>query len=198
MRRLTTDNPQNNTDAARNLFFVKDGEAWVRRGSPEPDYPDISLLSFTRRILATYGIHLEELDDQELSNELFDMLFYGPETTGGLIALLYSAGWAFAELRAHLKHYEDLEEAGRLVTLPCNPKDTVFLIESVYEGRKKVGEEVVEAEIDRFIIADGKGPVADVCSDGGGWYEALEPKDFFRTREEAVAAMLLQEQDGHG
>ena len=96
MKRLTTDNPQNNTDAARNLFFIKDGEAWVRRGSPEPDYPDISLLSLMRRILATYGIHLEELDDQELSNELFDMLFYGPETTEGLIALLYSAGWAFA------------------------------------------------------------------------------------------------------
>ena len=37
MKRLTNDNPQNNTETALNLFFVKDGQAWVRRGGPEPD-----------------------------------------------------------------------------------------------------------------------------------------------------------------
>ena len=37
--RLTTDNPQNNVETALNLFYIKDGETYVRGGGPAPDYP---------------------------------------------------------------------------------------------------------------------------------------------------------------
>ena len=110
MKRLTTDNPRNNIETALNLFYVKDGQAWVRGGGPEPDCPDVPLCDFMRRILRTNEIGVDESNDQELSDALFDMLFYGVDTADGLIALLYSAGWAFAELRERLKAYEDAAE----------------------------------------------------------------------------------------
>lgn len=41
MKRLTTDAPKNNLESALNLFYAKDGEAWVLGGGPEPNYvPD--------------------------------------------------------------------------------------------------------------------------------------------------------------
>ena len=107
MKRLTTDNPQTNIETALNLFYVKDGQAWVRGGGPEPDCPDVTLCDFMRRILRANEIDMDESSDQELSDELFDMLFYGVDTADGLIALLYAAGWAFAELRERLKAYEE-------------------------------------------------------------------------------------------
>ncbi len=197
MERLTTDKPvreMNNTELAHNACYGVDGLARYRDFDMDVDARDLC----TRLVDEYCGLEGEFHGDLDFDEFMADALQYGPEEPLGLIALFYRSIWAQAELRARLKRYEDLEEAGRLVTLPCNPKDTVFLIESVYAGRKKIGETVAKAEIDRFIIADGKGPVADVCTDGGGWYEAMEPKDFFRTREEAVAAMLLEEQADHG
>jgi hypothetical protein len=43
MKRLTIDQPENNTETALNLFYVKDGEAWARGGGEAPDYPDVRL-----------------------------------------------------------------------------------------------------------------------------------------------------------
>ena len=40
-------------------------------------------------------------------------------TPRGLIATFYQNLWAMAELREKLKYYEDLEEQGRLLLLPC-------------------------------------------------------------------------------
>lgn len=40
-------------------------------------------------------------------------------TPRGLIATFYQNLWAMAELREKLKYYEDLEEQGRLLVLPC-------------------------------------------------------------------------------
>ena len=34
MKRLTTNCPDNNLDAALNLFYIKDSETWVRGGLP--------------------------------------------------------------------------------------------------------------------------------------------------------------------
>lgn len=49
-------------------------------------------------------------------------------TPRGLIATFYQNLWAMAELRERLKYYEDLEEQGRLLVLPCKVGDTVYEI----------------------------------------------------------------------
>lgn len=36
MKRLTTDAPKTNLESALNLFYAKDGEAWVLRGGSVP------------------------------------------------------------------------------------------------------------------------------------------------------------------
>ena len=50
----------------------------------------------------------------------------GISTPRGLIATFYQNLWAMAELREKLKYYEDLEEQGRLLVLPCKVGDTVY------------------------------------------------------------------------
>lgn len=109
MERLTTDNPQNNTEVALNLVYVKDGQAWVRNGGPDPGYPDVTLYDYMRLIIACHGpMSIKgEFTDDELGDALDDALFDGIETKEGLVALLYTLAWAFAELRHRLAEYED-------------------------------------------------------------------------------------------
>ena len=211
MKRLTNDNPQNNTETALNLFFVKDGQAWVRRGGQEPNCPDVSLCDFMRRILRSNEIDVDESSDQELSDALFDMLFYGVDTADGLIALLYSAGWAFAELREKLKRYEDTcmepediaalrhsaeitrracqpflaaEAAGTLFVLPCKLHEPVYVIN---------GGEICEAipcdvKIMR-LLGKQKDSLLFSTWETGSFCDSDIGKTVFLTREEAEAAL---------
>ena len=120
MDRLTTDKPTSNVGHAHNLFYAKDGMwTWIRGGGPAPDYKDISLCSFARKLCAEH-IPDEDLpaDDVNLNWQMSEWLLDGPESLAGLIALLYTAGWAFADLRQRLKYYEDLQDAGRLTIWP--------------------------------------------------------------------------------
>jgi len=114
MKRLTTDAPKTNLESALNLFYAKDGEAWVLRGGSEPAYVDVTLFDYIRSaILNTLGpkTPILDLDDEEIGNVLSEgWLFDGNKTVEGIIATLYTAGWVAAELRARLKMYEDREE----------------------------------------------------------------------------------------
>lgn len=114
MKRLTTDAPKTNLESALNLFYAKDGEAWVLRGGSEPAYFDVTLFDYIRSaILNVLGpkTPILDLDNEELGNVISEgWLFDGNKTVEGLIATLYTAAWAFAELRARLKMYEDREE----------------------------------------------------------------------------------------
>lgn len=114
MKRLTTDAPKNNLESALNLFYTKDGEAWVLRGGSEPAYVDVTLFDYVRSaILNTLGPNtpILYLDDEEIGNVLSEgWLFDGNKTVEGIIATLYTSGWVAAELRARLKMYEDREE----------------------------------------------------------------------------------------
>lgn len=101
---------------------------------------------------------------------------------------------ALTEIYEKLAHYEDLEEQGRLITLPCAVGDTVYGI--VWEN-----------------CHDGKCPWLDTtgkCTKGGisseycpqeviSWEFALEdlynPRRFYLTREEAEAALKGAEHD---
>lgn len=121
MERLTMDKPvakMNMTELALNCCYVKDGKARYR--------------DFVKRLLVEYGI-IEQLDVVLRNNDAFDELMiewltYDPKDIKGLIALVYKNLWAMAELRERLKEYEDLEEQGLLVKLPCRVGDTVHAI----------------------------------------------------------------------
>lgn len=78
-----------------------------------------------------------------------------------------------------LQHYEDLEEQGRLITLPCKIGDTVY-------GIRRYQDRIVKAGTvsEMFYNRDGELIIAikNVCR--GCW-----GKQIFGTREEAEAAL---------
>jgi hypothetical protein len=108
MKRLTTNCPDNNLDAALNLFYIKDSETWVRGGGDGPDYPDIRLYDFIRKAAKILLPDLEfPMDDDGVDYAMGELLLDGPDEPTGLLALLYTAAWAYAELRGRLMQYED-------------------------------------------------------------------------------------------
>ena len=108
MKRLTTNCPDNNLDAALNLFYVKDFETWVRGGGDGPDYPDIRLYDFIRKAAKILLPDLDfPMDDDGVDYAMGELLLDGPDEPTGLLALLYTAAWSFAELRGRLMQYED-------------------------------------------------------------------------------------------
>lgn len=69
------------------------------------------------------------VDKTEFDEEILDNLTIDPfSDVRGLIALFYRNLWAMADLREKLKYYEDAEEQGLLLRLPCKPRSEVFLI----------------------------------------------------------------------
>ena len=110
MKRLTTNCPNSNLEAALNLFYVKDFETWVRGGGDGPDYPDIRLYDFIRKAAKTLLPDLDfPMDDDGVDYAMGELLLDGPDEPTGLLALLYTASWSYAELRGRLMQYEDTE-----------------------------------------------------------------------------------------
>lgn len=120
MKRLTTNCPDNNLDAALNMFYIKDFETWVRGGGDGPDYPDIRLYDFIRKAAKILLPDLDfPTDDDGVDYAMGELLLDGPDEPTGLLALLYTAAWSYAELRGRLMQYEDTgltpEEVSTLV-----------------------------------------------------------------------------------
>ncbi len=108
MKRLTTNCPGNNLDAALNMFYIKDFETWVRGGGDGPDYPDIRLYDFIRKAAKILLPDLDfPMDDDGVDYAMGELLLDGPDEPTGLLALLYTAAWSYAELRGRLMQYED-------------------------------------------------------------------------------------------
>ena len=108
MIRLTTNCPDNNLDAALNLFYIKDFETWVRGGGDGPDYPDIRLYDFIRKAAKILLPDLDfPMDDDGVDYAMGELLLDGPGEPTGLLALLYTAAWSYAVLRGRLMQYED-------------------------------------------------------------------------------------------
>lgn len=108
MERLTTNCPDNNLDAALNLFYIKDFETWVRGGGDGPDYQDIRLYDFIRKAAKILLPDLDfPMDDDGIDYAMGELLLDGPDEPTGLLALLYTAAWSYAELRGRLMQYED-------------------------------------------------------------------------------------------
>lgn len=69
------------------------------------------------------------VDKTEFDEEILDNLTIDPfSDVRGLIALFYRNLWAMADLREKLKCYEDAEEQGLLLKLPCKVGDKVYQI----------------------------------------------------------------------
>ncbi|MGM9917579.1 hypothetical protein [Anaerotignum sp.] len=128
MKRITTDNvcEMGIVGLAHNCCYIgKDGYARYR------DFDmDIDARELAKELL-------KELAKQDVDFESdgdFDEWIgscYGEDGIGtihGLIAMFYQNIWAMSELRETLKRYEDLEEQGRLLVLPCKVGDTVWYI----------------------------------------------------------------------
>ena len=108
MKRLTTERPQDNVQSTLNLFYVKDKETWIRGGGPAPEYRDVTLDDFMRRMIKEKHLDVKVPEDwKEFSAMMAEWLMDDPESETGMLALMYAAAWGFAEIRERLKRYED-------------------------------------------------------------------------------------------
>ena len=125
MERLTTNKDVSEMgmyELAHNACYIKDGVARYRDFETDIDARDLA------RELAWMlaDIELSSYDDN-FDEEMLENLQYDiTKEPIGLIALFYRNLWAMADLRERLSEYEDLEEQGLLLRLPCPIGTTVY------------------------------------------------------------------------
>ena len=115
MKRLTTDKPSNNTETMLNYAYAKDGYVHLSYADGEED---IRLTEYLCR--AAQEIGCEFATEENILNG--DMCLECDCKVSILNVLAIQA----AELRERLKKYEDAEEQGLLVRLPCKVGDTLY------------------------------------------------------------------------
>ena len=183
MKRLTTNCPDNNLDAALNLFYIKDFETWVRGGGDGPDYPDIRLYDFIRKAAKILLPDLDfPMDDDGVDYAMGELLLDGPDEPTGLLALLYTAAWSYAELRGRLMQYEDTEltpeeidmdhEAAETLRQLCRGYDLgrlVNLAEADKDGRVVVRPYRIDAAV--YVLVKDE---AVFYPETNGWYIGKE------------------------
>lgn len=126
MERLTSNknvSDMSMIELAHNSCYADD-----ERNARYRDYEmDMDARDFARNLMVTLTKDELPISDTEFDVEILDDLAIDPfSDVRGLIALFYRNLWAMANLRETLKKYEDLEEQGRLVKLPCKVGDTVY------------------------------------------------------------------------
>ena len=133
--------------------------------------------------------------NSEFDVEILDDLAIDPfSDVRGLTALFYRNLWATANLRETLKKYEDLEEQGRLIKLPCKVGDTVWDNDygrpcaytitafSFGECEEYICEPVTTKEV-VFYYANSSGSIT------GSFAESEIGKTVFLTKSEAEAKL---------
>lgn len=219
MKRLTTDCPDNNLDAALNLFYIKDFETWVRGGGDGPDYPDIRLYDFIRKAAKILLPDLDfPMDDDGVDYAMGELLLDGPDEPTGLLALLYTAAWSYAELRGRLMQYEDtgLEPAmcanyktfeDEAISKGVPFKRIVALMEADKAGRLVVlpckgwlevvfGDQVLFWGIDKDYVEQ---PIREISLDDAdriGWYDGYKTVFLKGTDENGEAWEFYPEEIG--
>lgn len=126
MERLTSNKKVSDMsmiELAHNSCYADD-----KRNARYRDYEmDMDARDFARNLMVTLVKDEMPISDTEFDKEILDDLAIDPfSDVRGLIALFYRNLWAMANLRETLKKYEDLEEQGRLIKLPCKVGDTVW------------------------------------------------------------------------
>lgn len=191
MKRLTTKksvSEMNMTELAYNSCYAKDG--WARYRDYEKD---IDAKELARGLLKKY----EDGDDgftcdEDLMDQMADYTQYGLEEIEGLIAVFYRNVWAMADLRERLKDYEDLEEQGRLLRLPCALGDTVYRIQECQAPNCQVcrGFNRVDNCFTRYKVRIFK-------THFNLYHLEKFGKTVFLTKEEAVNALKNQRSGGN-
>ena len=187
MKRLTTNCPDNNPDAALNLFYIKDFETWVRGGGDGPDYPDIRLYDFIRKAAKILLPDLDfPTDDDGVDYAMGELLLDGPDEPTGLLALLYTAAWSYAELRGRLMQYEDTR---------LTPERCAEFARADAEGRYIVmrdAEQEGVARLRELAEADRAGRVEVLpCKVGDTVYEVTSRKTISEYRVKAIRVELF-------
>lgn len=98
MKRLTTDNPKNNTETMLNYAYAKDGQVFLRYGNGEEN---INLCEYISQETEGKGCHPTPEEVMQGACMECDCPF----------AILYWVAVQAAEIRERLKYYEDREEA---------------------------------------------------------------------------------------
>lgn len=207
MERLTTN--KSVTDMTmlelmhNNCYVDNDRNARYRDYEMEMDARD-----FARNLMTTLTKDELPLDDAELDEEIFDNLTIDPfSDVRGLIALFYLNLCTKADLYEKLKEYEDAEEQGLLLRLPCGIGSDVYLIPS------KVNYElnILSLHPENNKIYHQK--VAFITFTEKGWYmecdkdreygtdrilsEKMYKETWFLSQEEAEAKLKeMEEKDG--
>lgn len=128
MERLTTNKKATDmgmTELALNCCYIaEDGTGRYR------DYEmDMNQRDFARNLMTTLAGEDLPLKEECFDEEMMDNLMIDPfADVRGLIALFYRNMWTMAELREALKRYEDAEEQGLLLRLPCKVGDTLYRV----------------------------------------------------------------------
>ena len=153
MKRLTTNCPDDNLDAALNLFYIKDFETWVRGGGDGPDYPDIRLYDFIRKAAKILLPDLDfPMDDDGVDYAMGELLLDGPDEPTGLLALLYTAAWSYAELRGRLMQYEDTGLTPEEIKAPFTEDTMINLAAQALGVEPSRLRELAEADKDGRVI----------------------------------------------
>lgn len=111
-KRLTTDNPSGCTESMLNNVYAKDGSIVIR--STEDDRKDVDLCEY---IAEKCNCNYSADDIAEWDCGDCQLCPYG---------IMYAACIQAAELRERLKQYEDKDEQGLFLDLPCRAGDTVY------------------------------------------------------------------------
>lgn len=161
MKRLTTDRPEGNVQSTLNLFYIKDKETWIRGGGPAPEYKDVTLDDFMRRMIKERNVDVKAPEDwQAFSCMMAEWLMDEPESETGMLAMMYAAAWGFAEIRERLKRYED---TGAM------PDVLEELLEGLTRIEKMGGWDLV----DRWVKASSEGRLVELpCKVGAIVYGA--------------------------
>lgn len=127
MERLTSNKKVSDMsmiELAHNSCYADD-----KRNARYRDYEmDMDARDFAKNLMVTLAKDEMPISDTEFDEEILDDLAIDPfSDVRGLIALFYRNLCAMANLRETLKKYEDLEEQGRLIKLPCKVGDTVYV-----------------------------------------------------------------------
>lgn len=185
MKRLTTNKPlseMNMVELAYNCCYTKDGMARYR------DFEtDIDAIELARHLMLSYRLWEENdtatHDDDALNDELVENLAYGPMEIDGLIAMFYRSILAMSDLREWLKEYEDAEEQGLLVRLPCKVGDKAYHV--IYDCIANPS-----AYIHEYEIKDVSQKAVYFADD---WWRLEEMKSMnaYLSKEEAEAALKV-------
>lgn len=199
MSRLTTDKPVEEMgmyELAHNCCYVgEDGAARYR------DFEtNIDARVLARKLMVDFGIWtpdmIEMTDDEkfdwtmleELSNADVSEKMYAD----GLIPLFYHNLWAMADLHARLKAYEDAEEQGLLLRLPCKEGSVVYVLDYVYECKHNYDckEPFEHYKCEEGIRCEHEYKVYRVKEARFYWQMMVAfSKTVFSTKEEAEAAV---------